>query len=132
VTLAPAFITALHERLALPVGAPGFGVFHDGIAPMDWGSFQRVLTDLMPGYPNRCACELGGGPDAWIFAQLYWGGHIESLRPSVAWLLINGIRFEQGGPPAILYPGGVARFKEALQDAGPPCWDAETLRGLIR
>jgi hypothetical protein len=124
VTLAPQFIASLHEKLASAIRAPGIGVFRDGDRPLDWTNF---VTETAAGNMNSgiAAC------DAWIFAQLYWGQHLQSLAPSVAWLLINGIRLQEGRHPIAPDPRHNVTLKQYLQWAGPDHHDAESLRALF-
>jgi hypothetical protein len=124
VTLQPPFIASLHERLARSIGAPGSGVFRNGDPPQDWTNFVA----------ETAAVNKNGGMadcDAWIFAQLYWGRHFQSLAPSVAWLLINGIRLQEGRHPIVPDPRDNVALKQYLQWAGPGHHDAESLRALF-
>ncbi len=124
VTLDPQFIASLHERLAYSIGAPGIGVFRDGDLPQDWTNFvmEAAVGNMDSGMADY---------DAWIFAQLYWGQHLQSLAPSVAWLLINGIRLQEGRHPIVPDPRHNAALKQYLGWAGPADHDAESLRALF-
>jgi hypothetical protein len=127
VTLDPQLIASLHERLARSIGAPGIGVFRDGDPPQDWTNFKQSLTDAAVGNRNSSMADC----DAWIFAQFYWGQHVQSLAPSVAWLLINGIRLQEGRHPLVPDPRHSATLQQCLQWAGPDLYDAESLRALF-
>jgi hypothetical protein len=118
------FVASLHEQVGRPIAAPGIGEFRDGNPPRDWTGFG---TDMAPS-----ALEHGlSGSAAAIFAQLYWGGHVTSLAPTIAWLLIDGLRLQEGLHPIVPDPRHGTKFKEYLNWAGPETHDAESLRALF-
>lgn len=125
VSLDPSFIASLHEPIARAIGALGAGIFREGEHPSDWATFKRALDDSALEY------GLAGNTEAWVLAQLYWGGHLDSLMFSVAWLLSGGIRLQEG--MQMLVPDAMhdSELKKNLDWAGPDCYDAESLRGLI-
>lgn len=125
VSLDREFIVSLHELLARPIGAPGAGEFHEGNDPADWSNFKRALDDSALEY------GLAGNTEAWVLAQLYWRKHVGSLMLSVAWLLSGGIRLQEGMQMLVPDARHDSTLKEDLRNAGPGCYDAESLRGLI-
>lgn len=125
VSLDPLFIASLHEPIARAIGAPGAGVFREGEHPSDWATFKSGLDDAALEY------GLAGSTEAWVLAQLYWGGHLDSLMLSVAWLLSGGIRLQEGMQMLVPDARHDSKLKEDLDRAGPGCYDAESLRGLM-
>ncbi len=123
ITLHAGYLSRLHRDLALPLRARSPGQFCDGQAPQDWGSFELALADLtVDGFEG---CE------AWILAQLCWGGHVQSMRFSTAWICLNGLRLQNGLFALYPDPAHRAHLQASLAAAGPDSWDAESLRALF-
>ncbi|MDH6167195.1 hypothetical protein M2282_002344 [Variovorax boronicumulans] len=125
VSLDPPFIASLHALIASPIGAPGEGIFREGVSPLDWATFKSALDDTALEY------GLAGNTEAWVLAQLYWGTHLDSLMLSVAWLLSGGIRLQAGMRMLVPDARHDAALKQRLAWAGPGSHDAESLRGLF-
>ncbi|WP_198085770.1 hypothetical protein [Variovorax sp. E3] len=125
VSLEPSFVASLHALIAQPIDSPGAGVFHEGQSPMDWTEFKRALDDAALEY------GMADNTEAWLLAQLYWGPHLESLGLSVAWLLGNGFRLQEGGRMVVPNASHDEKLKERLKWAGPDLYDAEGLRGFF-
>jgi hypothetical protein len=125
VSFEPSFVASLHASVAHPIEAPGAGVFHEGPSPMDWAEFKRALDDAALEY------GMADNTEAWLLAQLYWGPHLESLKLSVAWLLGNGFRLQEGACMVVPNASHDEKLKERLKWAGPGACDAEGLRGFF-
>jgi len=125
VSLDRSFIVSLHGPIARTLGAPGAGAFREGEHPSDWATFKSALDDTAQEY------GLAGNTEVWVLAQLYWGNHLESLMFSVAWLLNNGIRLQEGMQMLVPDARHDLELHRHLDWAGPRCYDAEGLRGLF-
>ena len=117
--LTASYLLTLHQRLAVPSGAEAPGIFHNQGRSEAWDTF---IDEITVEYPAE---------GAWVLAQLYWGGHVHSMALSLGWLCVNALRLQQGMwaiyPPPETHP----LLIEMLHDAGPDCWDAESLRALL-
>jgi len=78
------------------------------------------------GCGDEARCE-----DAWVIAELYWGGYINYVHLTLGWLLMNGIRIQQGLPAITPTPETTDRFTDYLRGSGPDTFDAESLRALF-
>lgn len=125
VSLEPSFVASLHALVAHSIDAPGAGVFRDGQFPMDWTEFRRAVDDAALEY------GMADNAESWLLAQLYWGQHLESLALSVAWLLSNGFRLQEGACMVVPSASHDHKLKEHLKRAGPGIFDAEGLRGFF-
>lgn len=123
VSLSKEYLSSLHNQLVKSVDGDQPGIFKEGIFPQDWATFVADIYDANDGKIE--------GSEAWLLAQLFWGDHIQSMRFSLAWLCLDGLRLQEG--KYALYPSQEYRdrLEVALKAAGPVCWDAETLRALF-
>jgi hypothetical protein len=113
------YVATLYDQLAGEVGITDPGIFKDR-TDIPWLEFY---TD---GCGDEPRCE-----DAWVIAELFWGGYVKHLHLTLAWLLVNAIRIQQKLPAIIPPPESKDRFTDYLQWSGPDVYDAESLRGLF-
>jgi hypothetical protein len=78
------------------------------------------------GCGDGATCE-----DAWVVAELFWGGYVSHLQLSLGWLLLNGIRIQQGMFAITPHPNSTDQFINCLRWSGPDLFDAESLRALF-
>lgn len=125
VDLSSGFLSDLHRAIAAPLGVRTAGEFSNGTFPGSWTYFADALTDLLS--EDVPLSEHA----AWIVSQIRWGGHIRGLELSTGWLLVNGLRLQDG--QFAIYPSQEldGKFIEYLRDAGPDTYDAENLRTLF-
>lgn len=123
VSLDSIYLGALHRTLVGDAVQAAAARFDEGSPPFDWSSFVVGLTDA-----NGASIR---GAEAWVIAQLSWGDHVAPMSFSLGWLVVNGLRLQEGLAPICPQEGDFTRLAAALAAAGPPDWDAETLRALL-
>ncbi len=113
------YVASLYERLAAEVGLEDSGIFEDR-TDIPWFEFYTA------GCGDEPRCE-----DAWVIAELFWGGYIRHLQLTLAWLLMNAIRIQHELPAIVPTPESTESFTDYLRWSGPETYDAESLRGLF-
>lgn len=125
VRLVADFVAQLHRVIAGPLGIPCAGEFSNGTPPESWTAFVRELESyLLDGSPLS-------SNDAWIVSQMVWGGHVSGLGLSTGWLLLNGLRLQEGRRAIYPIPELDQRFVQDLGYSGPDLFDAEPLRAMF-
>ena len=76
------------------------------------------------GDENRCE-------DAWVVADIYWGGYVPVLSLTLGWLIMNAFRLQDKQFAIIPDKNTVNRFIDDLKWSGPDCYDAENFRALL-
>jgi hypothetical protein len=113
------YVAALYDRLAEEMLLADSGVFTDR-TDIPWEEYYTA------GCGDEPRCE-----DAWVIAELFWGGYIKYLHLTLGWLLMNAIRIQQDLPAITPTPDSTPRFTDDLRWSGPDVFDAESLRGLF-
>ena len=113
------YVAALYDRLATEMSLADPGMFTDR-TDSPWFDFYNA------GCGDEARCE-----DAWVIAELFWGGYVKYLHLTLGWLLMNAIRVQQKLPAITPAPDLTDRFTDNLQSSGPDVYDAESLRGLF-
>ena len=115
----PEYVAAIYDRLTAEAGIANPGKFTDR-TDIPW---LEYYTD---GCGDEQRCE-----DAWVIAELYWGGYVKHLPLALGWLLMNAIRIQQNLPAITPAMETIDRFTGYLRWSGPDVYDAESLRGLF-
>ena len=113
------YVAALYDRLAAEMQLADPGVFTDR-TDFPWDEFYAA------GCGDEPRCE-----DAWVIAELFWGGYVGYLHLTLGWLLMNGIRIQQNHAAIMPTPDSTELFTDHLRWSGPDQFDAESLRGLF-
>lgn len=113
------YVAAIYEELARAAGTPDSDKFSDRV-DIPWDVFYE------DGCGDEARCE-----DAWVVAELFWGGYVQHLQLTLGWLIMNAIRIQQNLPVLIPAEETLGRFAEFLRAAGPDTFDAESLRALF-
>jgi len=133
-SLAPESVADLNARLRGAAGLPADVSFAD--RGFEWNGPGFTDADLRwSGYVE--SDEEFSGEEGWaeqrgtyIVCQLAWGGHVPALGLTTGWLLASGLRLADGLEAFAPDPARADEFLEALDDARPGIWDAETVRGM--
>lgn len=113
------YIAELYKRLTTAASVDHPGDFVDR-NDSPWEDFYQA------GCGEETRCE-----DAWVVAELYWGGYVSHMQLTLGWLLLNSIRVQQGMFAITPDPGLTDRFVDCLRWSGPELFDAESLRALF-
>jgi hypothetical protein len=113
------YVAGLYDRVCNESRITNPGRFTDR-TDVPWHDFYAA------GCGGEARCE-----EAWVIAELYWGGYINYLHLTLGWLLMNGLRIKQGLPAFTPAPETTDRFADYLRWSGPDAFDAESLRALL-
>jgi hypothetical protein len=113
------YIASVYHRLAANAGIEHPGEFTDR-TDMPWLEYYKA------GCGDERRCE-----DAWVIAELFWGGYVKFLHLTLGWLLMNAIRIQQHLPAIMPLSDSTAQFTDYLRWSGPDTFDAENLRALF-
>jgi hypothetical protein len=113
------YLADLHRRLASVIDAAETEEFA-GRGPA--GSWEAFVAELTADGPPE---------EAYVLAELCWGGHVRSLAFSLGWVCLNQCRLRAGAAALYPPPRDQGRLVRCLRPAGPPNYDAEPLRGLL-
>lgn len=114
-----AYVSALYARLSTAMKIADPGEFTDR-TDIPWAEFYAA------GCGDESRCE-----EAWVIAELYWGGYVKYFPLTLGWLLMNTIRLQHNLPAITPAMESTEHFTEYLRWAGPDAFDAESLRGLF-
>jgi hypothetical protein len=118
-------LAKIHRVLAEGRDSAEPGIFSEGDNPPgNWTDFQEAVEGFQEDDGIAGSCAL-------ILAMLYWGNHVKSFRFSLGWLVLNGLRLQEGLSPLRLTIHQFDILRETLGYAGPDCWDAERLRSAF-
>lgn len=113
------YVALLFDLLAAELGDTDAGAFADR-THVPWIEYYTA------GCGDESRCE-----DAWVIAELFWGGYVNRLQLTLAWLLMNAIRIQQNLPAIVATAESIDQFTEYLRWSGPDLYDAESLRALF-
>jgi hypothetical protein len=113
------YVASLYDQLTTEASIADPGKFNDH-TDIPWLEFY---TD---GCGDEPSCE-----DAWVIAELFWGGYVTHLHLTLGWLLINAIRIQRHLPTITPSVESIDQFTNCLRGAGPDTFDAESLRALF-
>jgi hypothetical protein len=124
VSLEVAYLSNLHRRIAQSVGAESPGLFSDGISPQDWTTFKR---EVVTGSDDGIA-----GNEHFIVSQIYSGAHVRSMRLTLGWFCMNGLRLQKGHYALYPPPENHHELAKALASSGPDAdWDPGSISALF-
>ena len=66
----------------------------------------------------------------WIIASLYWS-HLSHFRLLTAWLIVDALAWQECRKRLVFDDSKAADIVTQLGYAGPPCYDADMLRGTV-
>ena len=113
------YVASLYDLLVKEMNLIDPGVFTDR-TDVPWLEYYTA------GCGDELRCE-----DAWVIAELFWGGYVKFLHLTLGWLLMNAIRIQQKLLAITPRPNSAERFTDYLRWSGPEIFDAESLRGLF-
>jgi hypothetical protein len=113
------YIASLYVRLTSEASITDPGVFTER-TDIPWLEFYTA------GCGDEARCE-----DAWVIAELFWGGYVKHLHLTLGWLLMDAIRIQQNLPAITPTSKTIDRFTDYLRWSGPDTFDAESLRALF-
>ncbi len=113
------YVASLYNRLVKEMNLNDAGDFTDR-TDVPW------LEIYTAGCGDESRCE-----DAWVIAELFWGGYVKFLHLTLGWLLMNGIRIQQKLLAITPSPNSADRFTDYLRWSGPGTFDAGSLRDLF-
>lgn len=116
------FIIWLNENLAAKIDGSDRTQFRD--VPV-WKTFINELEQACA--PDELTVF---GVGAWIIGQLYWS-HLSSFGLLTSVLLVDAMAFRESGERFEVASDHLGTFLDHLSSAGPPCFDAESLRGFV-
>jgi hypothetical protein len=113
------YVAGIYARLATEAGIPEPGQVADR-TDIPWLEYYTA------GCGDEPRCE-----DAWVIAEIFWGGYVHYLQITLGWLLMDAIRVQQNLPAITPAPETTDRFTDCLRWSGPDMFDAESLRALF-